>query len=194
MEEEKFYHDVIVERSWKTALFLREHYDFIMIGGWAVWLYTNKAKSRDIDIIVTYETLNVLKREFTVRKNERLKKYEIKADGFDIDIYLPYYSTTLAVPPEIIMQHTTKLQGFVVPEIEVLLILKLGAWKERQNSAKGEKDLLDLRYLIPLVDAAQIEVILVESGKSEEEIVQFREIFNGARQKLSAGRARRLGL
>jgi len=28
--------------------------DFVLIGGWAVWLYTSSVKSKDIDIYVNF--------------------------------------------------------------------------------------------------------------------------------------------
>ena len=80
-------------------------------------------------------------------KNERLKKYEIKIGGIDIDIYLPYYSQ-FPLPIKVIEKHTQKRRGFIVPRIEILLILKQGAYQDRQGSAKGEKDKIDILSLL----------------------------------------------
>lgn len=87
-----FYHELITQKSWELLVKLRQNYDFILIGGWAVYLYTHALKSKDIDLVLPYEELEKLKEEFMVSKNERLKKYEAKAEGLEIDIYLPYFS------------------------------------------------------------------------------------------------------
>jgi hypothetical protein len=41
-------------------------------------LHSKALKSKDIDIIVGYDELEKLKNDFSVFKNGRLKKYEIK--------------------------------------------------------------------------------------------------------------------
>jgi hypothetical protein len=165
--DERFYHDAIAERSWRTLLELHKRYDFVLIGGWAAWLYARGAKSRDIDMVVDYDGLARLRADYQVRKNARLRKYEIKADGFDIDIYVPHYSITLAVPPEFVMTRVQIRDGFRVPDPETLLALKLGAWNERRGSAKGSKDELDIRSLLPFVSRERFAAMLAESGMEE---------------------------
>jgi len=148
----EYYNDIITERSWETLVRLNRAYHFVLIGGWAAWLHGSAAKSRDIDIITTYEELARLKTQMPVTKNDRLAKYEIKADGFDIDIYLPRVSKTLSLPAEFVMSHTERRGGFEVPTAEVLLGLKLGAWEQRMASAKGQKDLIDIVGLLTQTD------------------------------------------
>ncbi len=143
----QFYHNIITEKSWQFLREFRKNRNFILIGGWAVFLYSRSLKSKDIDIIVDYKDLEKLKSEFDVFKNERLKKYEIKQGEFDIDIYLPYYSD-LGVDIEKIKEKTISREGFLIPEIEILLILKLYAWSARRGSAKGQKDELDIFSLL----------------------------------------------
>lgn len=108
-------------------------------------------KSKDIDIIISYEELGKLKDLYEVHKNERLRKYEINLGEFDIDIYLPHYSR-LGFPLEKISNYTRELEGFIVPKIEILLLLKLSAYQERKNSTKGEKDRIDIVSLLNSVD------------------------------------------
>ena len=122
---------------------LRNKFKFILIGGWAVFLYTNALKSKDIDIIVEYGELGKLKENFTVHKNERLKKYEIKTGEFDVDIYLPHYSD-LGVDTERVISTASSRSGFTIPALEMLFALKLHAWKQRKGTIKGKKDELDL--------------------------------------------------
>jgi hypothetical protein len=68
----EFWHDVLIEKSWAVLLELRKRYEFILLGGWAVYLYTKALKSKDIDIIVDYNTLGLMGRELPLKKNERL--------------------------------------------------------------------------------------------------------------------------
>ena len=145
----QYYHDLITKKSFDILKSLKREYQFILIGGWAVFLYTKSLKSKDIDIILDYEALSRLKEKFRVSKNERLKKYEIKIEGIDIDIYLPYFSDP-GLPPEEIKNFIIIKEGFRVPIPEVLLILKERAFLERKDSPKGEKDKIDIFSLLLL--------------------------------------------
>lgn len=142
-----FYHDLITEKSFKVLQDLKRKFDFILIGGWAIYLYTKALKSKDVDIIVDYDQLEKLKKEFNVSKNERLKKYEIKLEQIDIDIYLPFFSD-LKFPVEEIKNHLQSVEGFEVPIPEILLILKTKTYFERRGTTKGEKDLIDIFGLL----------------------------------------------
>ena len=44
-----FYHNLVTERSWEELQTLRRKLDFILIGGWAVYLYTKTVKSKDFE-------------------------------------------------------------------------------------------------------------------------------------------------
>jgi len=143
----EFYHDLITEKSFKILQDLKRRFDFILIGGWAIYLYTRALKSKDIDIIIDYDVLEKIKKEFNVSKNERLKKYEIKTGEIDIDIYLPFFSDLL-FPIETIKKHFQFVEGFQVPIPEILLILKIKTYLERKGTTKGEKDLIDIFSLI----------------------------------------------
>src|SRR3990167_1979401 len=126
----EFYHDLITEKSFEILKELRKKFKFILIGGWAVFLYTKSLKSKDIDIIIDYDELGKIKKEYDVSKNERLKKYEVKSGGIDIDIYLPYFSD-LGLKAEQAQNYCQNLEGFFVPIPEVLLILKVYAYLDR---------------------------------------------------------------
>ena len=143
----EFYHDLITEKSFGILQELRKKFKFILIGGWAVFLYTKSLKSKDIDIIIDYDELGKIKKEYDVSKNERLKKYEVKSGGIDIDIYLPYFSD-LGLKAEQAQNYCQNLEGFFVPIPEVLLILKVYAYLDRRGSNKGEKDLIDIFSLL----------------------------------------------
>ncbi len=143
----KYYHDLITEKSFKILQDLRREFDFILIGGWAIFLYTKALKSKDIDIIIDYDELEKFKKEFDIVKNERLKKYEAKTGGVDIDIYLLYYSH-IGLRVEEIKKHTQSIEGFEVPIPEILLILKTYTFFQRKNTTKGRKDLIDIFSLL----------------------------------------------
>lgn len=140
-----YWHSILTERSWQVLQELKGRFPFILIGGWAVYLWAHTHKSKDIDIIVDFDTLSQLKQQYDLRKNNKLQKYEIKIDGIDIDIYVPHYSR-LIIPVETIK--TEQIEGFTVARPEYLLILKQGAELARKESEKGEKDRIDILSLL----------------------------------------------
>lgn len=142
-----FYTDLVTAKSWQTLQNLKRQIDFVLIGGWAVWLYTQALKSKDIDIIVNYDQLEKLRRLYPITKNERLFKFEARNEEVQIDIYLPHYSH-IGIPVEVILKNTRTLETFQVPKIETLLGLKLYVYSKRQLSAKGQKDRLDILSLL----------------------------------------------
>lgn len=139
----QFYHDLITEKSFQFLQSLRGQFKFTLIGGWAVFFFTQALKSKDVDVIVDYDELSRLKEVYSVSKNERLKKYEIKQGEVDVDIYLPHYSD-LGLPVERLADLTVERDGFTLPALEILFLLKLYAYRARRGSAKGKKDELDI--------------------------------------------------
>ena len=142
----EFWNSDITNESWKELLVLSTKYNFILIDGWAIYLYTKLQKSRDIDMVVDYDQIKLLSVDFEMRKNPSLYRYEIKFQKFDIDVYTPFYSK-LTVPPEDLINNYTLIENIRVPRVEELLILKLGAFDDRMNSIKGQKDRLDITGL-----------------------------------------------
>jgi hypothetical protein len=140
--KKEYWNTLLTEKSWAVLQELRKKYSFIIIGGWAAYLLANQQKSKDIDIVVGIKELEKLKKE-NLRKNDRLKKYELKIDEVDIDIYVEYYSQ-ITIPPEELKHYSIETQGFKVASPEALLALKQGAYTNRQNSVKGEKDKIDI--------------------------------------------------
>lgn len=143
----EYYHHLTTKESFKVLRKLKKKFDFTLIGGWAVYLHTKAMKSKDIDIIVSYQELDKVKKGFQVRKNNRLKKYEVKLKETDIDVYVPFYSD-LGVPVKLLQKETKILKGFKVPKSYLLLITKLYTYQERKGSSKGEKDIVDIFSLI----------------------------------------------
>lgn len=145
----EFWNDEITAKSYERLLALRQEADFVLIGGWAIYLHTRAYKSKDIDIVVDYAQLLALRKKYSVSKNEFLKKYEIRGGHFDIDIYLPKFSR-LAVPAEELLQEYAMVEGMKVAQPEALALLKQAAYEARKGTIKGKKDALDIALLLLL--------------------------------------------
>src|SRR3989338_4054937 len=145
----EFWNSLLTEKSWNLLKELsKKDFKFILIGGWAAYLWTKLHKSKDIDLIVPdFKDLEYLKKNYDLRKNDSLKKYEIKFEEIDIDIYVPYYSK-LTLPIEEIKSHAAKIENMQVVSPEILLILKQGAELDRKDSVKGAKDRVDIMALL----------------------------------------------
>lgn len=149
----EFWNSLLTEKSWKILQDLsKKNFHFILIGGWAAYLWTNLHKSKDIDIILPdFTDLDYIKHHYALKKNESLKKYEIQFEEIDVDIYVPYYSR-LVLPIEEIVRHTTARENIKVVQPEILLILKQGAEADREHSTKGLKDRVDIMTLLCYVN------------------------------------------
>lgn len=158
------WHDLITEKSWKLLQELKGKFRFKLIGGWAVYLLTRAQKSKDIDVIVAMNELQRIKNLYELRKNDSLKKYEIKVNEIDVDIYVPFYSM-LAIPLETV--ESQRVEGFYVAKPEELLILKQSAELDRGHSEKGEKDRVDIMSLLlqSVVDLSRYKKILKNNSK-----------------------------
>ncbi|MBN2423073.1 hypothetical protein JXB41_07660 [Candidatus Woesearchaeota archaeon] len=145
----QFWNSLLTEKSWDILIELnKKPIKFILIGGWANYLWTKLHKSKDIDIILEdFNSLNYLKQNYNLTKNDNLKKYEIKIEEIDVDIYVAHYSE-LGIPINEIKKHTTKIENITVVRPEILLILKQTAEKQRQDSIKGQKDRIDILTLV----------------------------------------------
>lgn len=149
--KKEFWHSNITDKSFEFLKELRKEFDFTLIGGWAIYFYTKSLKSKDIDIICDFEILSKIREKYDIFRNDRLKKYEFKADGFDVDIYTPHFSE-LGFGVDEIIKNPQILEGFKVPEKEKMLGLKLFAYKDRKGSLKGEKDKIDIISIIYFTD------------------------------------------
>jgi hypothetical protein len=144
----------VVDRSWTILIHLRELCRLVLIGGWAVYFWTRKLKSRDVDLCVDqdnfYELQGELRKENVfVTRNPRLRKYEAKFGDVEVDIYTPFQSN-LVVPVRALFENRwfANIEGHDVAVPEVLLLLKSQAAKERWSSEKGLKDRVDLLSLL----------------------------------------------
>lgn len=150
-----YYRDTVTQKSWELLLQLKKNYEFVLIGGWAVWLYTQQLKSKDIDIVVELNDLEKLKGKWTIEKNERLRKYQFRQDEVEVDVYAPYYSD-LGVPVEVVALNKQLVEGLWVPRVELMLALKAVSLAARRGSAKGQKDWLDIISLLDKVGKFEV--------------------------------------
>jgi len=150
--------DEVVERSWRVLGELKGFADFVLIGGWGVYLWTRRLKSRDIDVYIDQESFYKLQSELTQRgyalkRNVRLMKFEALMGDVEIDIYTPFLSR-LAIPClDVFVQHLySVIDGFKVAIPEVLLLLKAQAAQDRWHAEKGLKDRVDIISLLEFAD------------------------------------------
>lgn len=177
-----YYHDLVTQRSWEALQSLRRQLDFLLIGGWATYLYTKALKSKDIDVIIDFPQLATLAKQYTLSKNERLKKYEAVKGEVQIDVYLPHYSQ-LGLPVPLLRDHTRSIEGFTLLDPTYLLALKLHTLAARARSPKGEKDFLDCLALLHAgVADLQEAATLLKHHDLSEALVTFRTLLGEHRQ------------
>ena len=177
----EFWSDSFTEKSLQVLKKLNKEMKFILIGGWAVYLFTKSLKSKDVDIIVDFNNLNLIKSKYALNKNVSLKKYGFEVDGIDVDVYVPYFSK-LAIPCESVKDLTTNVEGFTVPKIEVLVILKQQAEFVRKG-IKAQKDRVDiLSLLLEEIDITEYRK-LIKKYKLEKYFERLRKIINESNEE-----------
>ena len=162
----EFWNSDITGESWNQLISLSKKYKFVLIGGWAIYMYTKLQKSRDIDMVVDYVQTRPLFADFQMRNNPSLRKYEIKFQKFNVDVYTQFYSR-LSVSPQDLLNNYRVIENIMVPRVEEMLILKPGAFYDRKSSIKGQKDRVDIAGLVfySTVDYSRLRVLLNQYKK-----------------------------
>jgi len=142
----EYWNTEITEKSWELLQKIKGDIDFVLIGGWAAYLWAKSHKSKDIDIVINFNELNKLKSKYNLTKNDNLRKYQVKIDDIDIDIYVPFYSKLPLITN--LKNNISQIEGFNVVRPEVLIVLKQAAEIDRSSSEKGLKDRIDLMDLL----------------------------------------------
>lgn len=176
----EFWNSLLTEKSWNLLIKIsKEPFKFIVIGGWAAYLWTKLHKSKDIDIaIADIKELEYLKQNYELKKNDNLKKYEISFEEIDLDIYVPYFSK-LPIPIQDLSKYTSRIEGLTVLKPEALLILKQGAEAERRESVKGTKDQIDIMALLCYTDMdAKLYFELLKKYGLEDYFRRLKSIIN----------------
>lgn len=150
--------DEIFERSWRVLGELKDFADFVLIGGWGVYMWTKKMKSRDIDIYIDQENFyklqsELLQRDYALKRNVRLMKFEALIGDVEVDIYTPFMSN-LTVPCLDVFKKRlySIIERFKVAIPEVLLLLKAQVAQQRWHAEKGVKDRVDIISLLKFAD------------------------------------------
>lgn len=174
----QYYLDSITQKSWQELQSLKKTLDFVLIGGWATYLYTRTLKSKDIDIIIDYDKLPKLEHHYQLVKNPRLNKYEAIKEEVQIDIYLPHYSK-LGIPVEDLIDQVEELEGFRVLKSNYLLALKIYTLQQRGRSAKGRKDFIDILALVntKVINWENVREI-IQIYKLQSNLENFRDFLN----------------
>jgi len=148
----------IVEKSWQVLVKLKDMADFVLIGGWGVYLWTRKLKSRDVDIYIDQDNFyklqsELLNRDHALNRNVRLMKFEALIGDVEVDIYTPFMSN-LAVPCLDVFEKKlySLIERFKVAIPEVLLLLKAQVANQRWHAEKGMKDRIDIISLLKFAD------------------------------------------
>lgn len=159
----EYYHNLTTEKSFIELQNLKKKMDFVLIGGWAVYFYTKALKSKDIDIIVDFDNLSILRVNYDLFKNARLNKYEAVKGEVQIDIHLPHFSK-IGIPVEDLINNVENLEGFKILSKDYLLALKFFVFSQRANTPKGMKDFIDIVSLIHFaeVDLRKVKKILLK--------------------------------
>jgi hypothetical protein len=180
----EFWNDISTQKSWEILKKLNKKLNFIVIGGWNIYLWTHAQKSKDIDFILTkWEDLDKIKKTYELKKNDRLKEYEIIIDEIDVDIYLPHYSR-FPIPGDQLIKMTTNREGFTVLKTEPLMILKQQAHKDRKDSIKGLKDRVDILSILlsNMFNYAEYQKIL-KNYELEEFQMNLTQIIKNAKEE-----------
>lgn len=150
--------DELVEKSWQVLENLKTIADFVLIGGWGVYLWTKKLRSRDIDLYIDQTNFYKLQfelqqRNYAVKRNVRLRKFEAIIGDVEVDIYTPFLCN-LAVPCSDMFNKKmySVIELFKVAIPETLLLLKASAALQRWHTEKGVKDRADIISLLTFVD------------------------------------------
>jgi hypothetical protein len=148
----------VVERSWRVLGELKGFADFVLIGGWGVYLWNRKLKSRDIDVYIDQKNFYKLQSELTqkgyaLKRNVRLMNFEALISDVEVDIYTPFVSR-LVIPCLDVFDRKlySVIEGFKVAIPEVLLLLKAQAAQDRWHAEKGLKDRVDIISLLKFAD------------------------------------------
>jgi hypothetical protein len=148
----------IVERSWQVLGELKGFADFVLIGGWGIYMWTRKLKSRDIDVYIDQENFYRLQSELTrkgfgLKRNVRLMKFEALIGDVEVDIYTPFVSRLVIPCLDVFARKWySVVDSFKVAFPEVLLLLKAQAAQDRWHAEKGLKDRVDVISLLKFAD------------------------------------------
>lgn len=166
----------------------------VFIGGIAVYTHSiNSAKqaslaeaTHDGDFYISLADMADLRDIEEVTPNRRLSKSQIIKGGFEFDIYTERQSS-LIVPYDEVIAHSKSYEGVRVACLEHLVVLKLEAYRDRKDSAKGEKDARDLFRLAALVEEKGMDPKLICPYLDDEHLDLFSRLRKSPEASALAG-------
>lgn len=175
----QFWNNEKTDKSFNALNRIAKQLDFVLIGGWAVYLYTNMQRSEDVDIAVGYESLDYFRR-FGIRDYEGINvKYSVLEDGTVVDLFIEEYSDKdLPIPVNIIMKNYVRVGEIKVVSIELLFILKLWGYF-RFDEIKHRKDVIDVLSLLFYGNVnlkkvkAYFEEFKIENRKGPDALLEY---------------------
>lgn len=152
--------------------------DAVFIGGIAVFFHALEKEKRlaefshDGDLMMSRVQYPDLRELYECIPNKRLNKAQFIKDGFEFDVYVEGQNS-LVVPYEDVVSNSI-YKTVRVAALEHLLALKIEAYKDRKDSAKGQKDGRDIQRILFLMDNPKPD--LFELFKNDENIKYVKEI------------------
>ena len=154
----------------------------VLIGGWAVWSFNPRLKSRDIDVLIAPRDLwkldaHLKGRGFVETSGARLQERGYRALHEDASIDVDVYDTVIGPYPveELLPRAVSRTLGDVpmrIPASTELLALKVRAARDRRGSEKGAKDLADILALLSVEgDTIEWDRVLDRTPRKEAEEV-----------------------
>lgn len=154
----------------------------VFIGGVAIYLHVENSReinmepetSHDVDFMVSMVDFGTLRDVQELTPNQRLGKYQMISEGVEYDIYVEH-KNKLVVPYDEVFANAETYDGIKVACLEHLLVLKLEAFADRKESAKGKKDKRDI-VAIGLMAGRKARRDLIEPYAAGEQVSVLRDI------------------
>ncbi len=173
----QFWNREKTDASLKTLRVIAEKIDFVLVGGWAVYMYTGMQKSEDVDIAISYDSLDFF-RKYGINDYGGIKiKYSV-VDGTTVGLFIEAYSdVSLPVHVREIIEHYVLIDNIKVVKKELLLLLKLWVYF-RESELKVDKDIIDVISLLNSgVDMQEFKAITekhkIESRMSSDALLEY---------------------
>lgn len=179
--KKQFWNREATDKSFRLLGSLPNHVDFVLIGGWAVYLYVGVQKSQDIDILIGYDGLNYF-RQFGIGEYPQSKVRYSTINGVVVDLFIeelidPY----LPFSSRMILDNYVKIQNIKVVDRNILLLLKLWGYFS-PDETKHRKDVIDVVSLLFYggIDLKAVrkyvEDYKIDKRKSSEAMLEYLDI------------------
>lgn len=158
----------------------------VFIGGIAVYLHAinhNETAgmaefTHDADLYISLADMADLRDIEEVTPNRRLSKHQFIKNGFDFDVYTERQSS-LIIPYDEVMGNSVQYNSVRVAGLEHLFTLKLEAYRDRCQSAKGQKDAKDIIRIVRIASTGSFDHSLVAGCLGDEHVELLKRIERG---------------